>query len=382
MSRQHLSDYTWPDAADYSDEEDFALATINLQQDDVRHLQDVDAEIQASVAERMLAGQRLVPAIEEANYEYTQSQIQLLDDKIHILELEAQHLKTELNQYLSIWRNQQPEQVTAFETHCAVAQLTITAMSRLLAMFQWFHCPEDVRSTMYHLETLYIRIGEHDFDKHCLETPSETTHHAADLFNDEWWPFLTEGQGWQTPGSEIRDFRPNGFSYFAAPADYSHASRTTVLAAWATRKTRLETAIRRLLDESAAVSDFLIPNQLDLWLDSAIRWIDRSMETENTIPVDSDIQGWQVIRGALFDARSSLVSKLDYLADDELYYQPESLTFEVWDWHAGSADGTTGHIVNLPSESCLLDNHEHQCRLIEAPPPDDDLPMVDEYTDM
>lgn len=104
------------------------------------------------------------------------------------------------------------------------------------------------------------------------------------------------------------DLRLTAFHYFVTPSDYGVVSRNKFFASYIIRLKRVFVALKHLHDGNGIIFDFLIPNQLDVWLDTATKWIWQILNDASIQMIDANHQGWLKMGQQLLDTRNSLMN--------------------------------------------------------------------------
>ncbi|GAB7354840.1 hypothetical protein MBLNU459_g5220t1 [Dothideomycetes sp. NU459] len=211
--------------------------------------------------------------IEERADERAVERAERIHGIVQELEPEMEALEQRLDATIREWRERDPEAVEKYDRHCAWADETTESMVRRYDIRRWIDMPVTMRHILRDVSNIWhqytgcnqlIRNAEAGSDDVENDPPN-------DPYDDDQWIYAFPG-GLVHYGFETMP-HVNGFADFRIPRSNDERAIQGVLGEFDARGSRYLDALSRLELEIGDVYDFHLPNQWDIWLHSALRWI-------------------------------------------------------------------------------------------------------------
>lgn len=310
----------WPVNEDYSDEEDYLVDFWSQHEQDLEQLANVDIQLQASVRERMKAGERFRDAYDAAARQHASNVVSRLEDELGPLEETLSELTTAFVLTKNIWAMEDSANHEIFESFGQCAWATTDAPGRISCILLWFpNVPLDISTSIGSLriqQDLVIR-KKLEIDDMWRWYEREPLPANRDPFYDNWWSCIW-GDSTVLFGDDIEN-RPNGFHDFKVPEGAANQSmRDELKSAWHIRLTRLDKATNALISERFSVCDFVIPNQISHFERSLLAFIDTLGDNTYELTED-DAAGWSNFRDELEEAHTTRTTWCNYDEGSNLY---------------------------------------------------------------
>jgi len=260
------------------------------------------------------------------------------------------------------WRERNPYGAAAWMAHMSMAARTTNSLARQSTIWMWI-CTS---ATPYNIVRIFTNLGDlyhvycrikHQYTSAQADSPHISQDPTPDAYNDDEWNIPHPEQ--PIPNLHIPQFgyelQPsvNGFADFIDPRVTDEGALRDDQAAlqmardrFGIRKSRYKFAIRSLDEGDTIAEEFLIPDQLDVWIHRAQHWL---ATTTGLSPI------WDQFRIELAAGHAYMLSKGDYdVGNDKI--------FRMNDWICELND--EGNVRNraLPAGQPPRDTAAHVCR--------------------